>query len=75
MSTKKLSTINNYLKSKVFINKNVLITGATGGIGSEVLKKFLLCGSKVVGLAHNLNEINRELINYFNILSWKIFWR
>jgi len=64
MSTKKLSTINNYLKSKVFINKNVLITGATGGIGSEVLKKFLLCGSKVVGLVHNLNEINRELINY-----------
>ena len=64
MSDTKLLPLNNYLKSHIFKNKNILITGATGGIGCEVVKKFLLCGAKIVGLVHNLNKINPKLSNY-----------
>ena len=44
----KPSSINTYIKSGKFKNKHVIITGSTGAIGSEVLSKFLQCGSKVV---------------------------
>ena len=64
MADKQLLPLKNYLKSQIFKNKNVLITGATGGIGYEVVKKFLLCGAKIVGLVHNLNKINPELSSY-----------
>ena len=64
METNKLSMINNYLKSHIFQNKNIIISGATGAIGSEVLKKFLLCGAKILGLVHNMNKINPDLNNY-----------
>ena len=64
MEDKKLLPLKNYLKSQIFKNKNILITGATGSIGYEVLKKFLLCGAKIVGLVHNLNKINPELSSY-----------
>jgi NAD(P)-dependent dehydrogenase (short-subunit alcohol dehydrogenase family) len=33
-----------------FKDKNVVITGATGGIGSKVAKKLLKAGAKVVML-------------------------
>ena len=58
------STIKNYLKSRIFQNKNIIITGATGAIGSEVLRKLLLCGAKILGLVHNMNKINPDLNNY-----------
>ena len=58
------STIKNYLKSRIFQNKNIIITGATGAIGSEVLRKLLLCGAKILGLVHNINKINPDLNNY-----------
>lgn len=46
--------------TNTFKNKNIIITGATGAIGSEVLKKFLKYGAKIVGLVHNLNKISPE---------------
>ena len=61
METKR---INNYLKSSFFKNKNIIITGATGAIGSEVLKKLLLCSAKILGLVHNINKIDPDLNNY-----------
>ena len=32
-----------------FKNKNILITGATGGIGNELVKKFVTLGGNVFG--------------------------
>ena len=32
-----------------FKNKKILITGATGGIGQELVKKFVSLGGNVVG--------------------------
>ena len=64
MATVKMSSINNYLKTNTFKNKNIIITGASGAIGSEVIKKFLLCGAKIVGLVHSLNKISQDF-NHF----------
>ena len=47
------SSLKSYLKSNTFRGKNVLVTGATGAIGSQVVEKLLECGAKVVGLIHN----------------------
>ena len=32
-----------------FKNKNILITGASGGIGNELVKKFVTLGGNVLG--------------------------
>ena len=32
-----------------FKNKNILITGASGGIGNELVKKFVSLGGNVLG--------------------------
>ena len=65
METKKSSSpINNYLKSQTFKNKNIIITGATGAIGSEVVQKFLDCGAKILGFIHHQNKINPDLGDY-----------
>ena len=50
------NTVKKYLKSNTFKNKNVIVTGATGAIGSQVVEKLLLCGAKVVGFIHNQND-------------------
>lgn len=49
---------NIYQEFEMFKNKNVIITGATGAIGSQVTKKFLEYGANVVGLIHNASKIN-----------------
>ena len=65
MESTKLSSINNYLRANTFKNKHIIITGATGAIGSEVLKKFLLCGAKIVGLVHSMNKVSSEFNHFF----------
>ena len=34
-----------------FKNKKILVTGASGGIGSEIVKKFVSLGGDVLGLS------------------------
>ena len=46
-----------------FKNKNVLITGASGGIGSELVKKFVSLGANVLGSgtkAEKLDQIKKK---------------
>ena len=57
-------SIKNYLKSNTFKNKNVLVTGANGAIGTEVVKKLLECGANVVGFIHNQNINNDYFFQY-----------
>ena len=47
-------------------NKKVLITGATGGIGNSLVKKFIDCGSIVLGTGTNNEKLNK-LKKDFNI--------
>ena len=51
-------------------NKVVLITGATGQLGTAFCKAFSLAGAKVVGLDSNLNNNNSSLLpncKYYNL--------
>ena len=49
---------------ELFKDKNIIITGATGAIGTQVTKRFLEYGANVVGLIHDLNKINPDLEEY-----------
>ena len=49
-----------------FNNKNILITGASGGIGSELVKKFVSLGGNVLGTGtktEKLDEIKKKFPN------------
>ena len=39
-----------------FKNKNILITGASGGIGKELVKKFVSLGGNVLGSGTKIDE-------------------
>ena len=50
-----------------FKNKNVLITGASGGIGNDLVKKFVSLGANVLGTgtkAEKLDAIKKKISNY-----------
>ena len=49
-----------------FKNKNILITGASGGIGNELVKKFVELGGNVLGTgtkSEKLDMIKKECPN------------
>ena len=49
-------------------NKKILITGATGGIGNEIVKKFDSLGSTIVATGTNedkLNNLEKRFPNIF----------
>ena len=40
-----------------FKNKNILVTGATGGIGDSIVKKFLSLAANVLGTGTNNEKL------------------
>ena len=50
-----------------FKNKNVLITGATGGIGGELVKKFFSLNANVVATGTNTEKLNDIKKKYPNV--------
>ncbi len=48
-----------------FKNKKILITGATGGIGQDIVEKFVSLEAKVIATGTNESKLN--------ILKKKIF--
>ncbi len=50
-----------------FKNKNVLITGASGGIGSELVKKFVSLEANVLGSGTKAEKLDRIKKKYPNI--------
>ena len=48
-------------------DKKVLITGATGGIGNHLVKKFHEFGSKIVATGTNEEKLNTLKKNFSNI--------
>ena len=50
-----------------FKNKNILITGATGGIGNALIKKFVSLGGNVLGTGTNPEKIDQIKKKYPNI--------
>ena len=50
-----------------FKNKNILITGASGGIGHELVKKFISLGGNVIGSGTKIEKLNLIKKKYPNI--------
>ena len=50
-----------------FKNKKILITGATGGIGGEIVKKFISLGGSVVATGTNIERLNLLKKEYSNL--------
>ena len=48
-------------------NKNILITGASGGIGNELVKKFVSLGGNVLGSGTNSEKLDKIKKQYPNI--------
>ena len=49
-------------------NKKVLITGATGGIGSSLVKKFNNLGSTILATGTNVDKLNKLKKDFPNII-------
>ena len=56
-----------------FKNKNILITGASGGIGSELVKKFVSLGGNVLGSGTNSDKLGAIKKKYPSTIIVKIF--
>ena len=50
-----------------FKNKNILITGASGCIGSEIVKKFVSLGGNVLGTGTKTEKLDKIKKQYPNI--------
>ena len=50
-----------------FKNKNILITGASGGIGNELVKKFVSLGGNVLGTGTKTEKLDLIKKKYPNI--------
>ena len=50
-----------------FKNKNILITGATGGIGNELVKKFVSLGGNVLGSGTKTEKLDLIKKRYPNV--------
>ena len=52
-----------------FKNKNILITGASGGIGNELVKKFILLGGNVLGVGTKTEKLDLLKKKYLNFIQ------
>ena len=52
-------------------NLNVILTGATGGIGSEILNKLIKCNANVIATGTNEVKLNNLKQNFPNIIIKK----
>lgn len=55
--------ISHFKKNKSFLGKNVLITGATGGIGSILMESLAHLGAKIVVLVKDTKKLKEILID------------
>ena len=70
----KNESVSYYEAKKCFAGKNVLITGATGGIGSLLMASLAYLGAKVAVIVKDLKKL-QDVLNDRNILhKYYIFW-
>ena len=49
-------------------NLNIILTGATGAIGGEILNKLYKCNSKIIATGSNQEKLNKIKDKYKNII-------
>ena len=49
-------------------NLNIILTGATGAIGGEILNKLYKCNSKIIATGSNQEKLNKIKEKYKNII-------
>lgn len=59
-----VDSTSHFMKKDSFKGKNVIMTGATGGIGSFVLKKLLACGANVLAFVRDQKKLPAYLNDY-----------
>lgn len=52
-----MESIEYFTKEKSFQDKNIIISGATGGIGRHITESLIKCGAKVIILGRNDKKI------------------
>jgi NAD(P)-dependent dehydrogenase (short-subunit alcohol dehydrogenase family) len=55
-----MDTLSYYIEEKLFTGKNVIVTGSTGGIGSELVNCLLNCGARVVAVYRNESKAQNK---------------
>ena len=50
-----------------FKNKKILVTGATGGIGNELVNKFSILGGNVIATGTNTEKLDKIKKKYPNV--------
>lgn len=64
-----MESIDYFSKETTYVGKNVLVTGATGGIGSQISEALLKCGANVIVVGRN----DRKILEKFSIYFFKYY--
>jgi NAD(P)-dependent dehydrogenase (short-subunit alcohol dehydrogenase family) len=67
--------LNYYYDKKFFLNKNIIVTGATGGIGSCLVRTLTKLGAKIVAIIKDEDKFNNmfnDILNEKNLSYEKI---
>lgn len=59
-----MESIDYYTKEETFRGKNVVITGASGGIGFPLAETLILCGARVIAVGRNEKKILEKFNKY-----------
>ena len=59
-----MESIDYFNKERSFKNKNIIVTGASGGIGSLVTEALIKCGAKVIAVGKNEKKILTKFEKY-----------
>lgn len=52
-----MESIDYFVKESSFVGKNVLVTGASGGIGGQIAEAFIKSGANVIVIGRNDKKI------------------
>ena len=66
----------NIFNEKLMLNKTVVVTGASSGLGKDLAKRLSFLGARVICLGRNIERLNstiKELKNQIIFLIYPIF--
>ena len=66
--------LKNNLEPNEFLNKKVVVTGASSGIGLSVSLFFLNCGARIIMAGRDIKTMKKicEKLNFKNVIIMKL---